>query len=70
MMVKKSKSDFEFFMKKDFSKDAGNWVAICNRKVIASDVNATKVLKVAEKKCNSRKPIFAKIPRRNQIMIL
>lgn len=62
--------DSKFFMKEDFSKHAGKWVAIKNEKIIASNSNIKKVLSKAKKEIGSTDFLFAKIPEKNQALIL
>jgi len=62
--------EVDYFMERDFKDHAGEWVAICNRRVISSSVSITKVIREAKKKCGNKKPLFAKIPAKNQTLIL
>jgi len=62
--------DSRFFLKEDFSKHMGNWIAIKNEKIIASNSNIKKTLSKAKKKVGSTDFLFAKIPERNQALIL
>ena len=62
--------DFEFFLKKDFRRYAGKWVAIKNKKIIASNLNIKKALSLAKRKTGSESFTFAKIPQKNQTLIL
>ena len=63
-------SDSKFFLKKDFSRYCGKWVAIKNQKIIASDANINNAISAAKKKLGTRQFLFAKIPKKNQVLIL
>jgi hypothetical protein len=54
--------DTEWFAKKDLSEYKGKYVAILNKKVVASGTNAKKVWEEAKKKYPGKKSIIAKIP--------
>lgn len=56
------KKDIEWFAKADLSKYKGRYVAILDKKVIASGTNAKKVWEEARKKYPDRKSAIAKIP--------
>lgn len=54
------KEDYKWFTKNDFSKYAGKWIAIYNKKVIAFGLDSGKVMDKARKL--SKESILAKIP--------
>ena len=62
--------DSKFFIEKDFTHYSGKWVAIRNQKIIASHVNIDKTLTIARKKVGQAQLFIAKIPQKNQILIL
>lgn len=64
-----SHTDYEFFLEKDFSRHAGNWVAIYDRRIVSSSRSIEKAIRDAKRKC-SGKFLFAKIPKKNQALIL
>ena len=59
-----------FISKKDWSRYSGEWVAICNDKVISSHQDLKKVIKESAKKCKGKVPTFTKIPDKNVAMVL
>ncbi|MFH1895703.1 MAG: DUF5678 domain-containing protein [archaeon] len=62
--------DSRFFMKEDFSKHVGKWVAIKNEKIIASNLSIKKTLSKAKKEVGSTDFLFVKIPTKSQALIL
>ncbi|MBU2099865.1 hypothetical protein KKG83_05420 [Candidatus Micrarchaeota archaeon] len=62
--------DSRFFLKKDFKKYSGKWVAVKNQKIISSDSSIKKALSEAKRKAGNTRFIFAKIPEKNQVLIL
>ncbi len=69
-MVKAMDSDSKFFLKKDFARYSGKWVAIKGQKIIASDANINNAISAAKKKIGTEQFLFAKIPKKNQALIL
>ena len=64
-------SAFDAFMrKKNWSKYAGRWVAICDDKVIANASTLNGVVKESSKKCGGMTPTFTKIPDRGSTLFL
>jgi len=60
----------DFFMKKDWSIYAGQWVAICENKVVSSNKDLKKLLKDSNKKCKDHPPTFTKIPDKDSALLL
>jgi len=54
-------SDYDWFVHADLSEFSGKWIAILNKKVIASDVDAKKVVERIKNSFSSSKPLIAKI---------
>jgi hypothetical protein len=46
----------------DMKQYIGEWVAICNDKVIAHDKNLKKVYKKAKDECPKQRPLVTKVP--------
>lgn len=64
-------SAFDTFMdRKNWSSYAGEWIAICENKVVSSDTDLKKVIKESTKKCGDKHPTFTKIPGKYVAMIL
>jgi len=65
-----SEDNSKYFIKKDFSRYSGKWVAIHNQKIIASNSNIDIALSDAKRKIGREQFLFAKIPTKNQVLIL
>ncbi len=55
-------SNYEVFIKTDFGKYKGKWVAICEESIVSVGENAKETYKDAEKKCPNKKILIAKVP--------
>jgi hypothetical protein len=61
-------SDYNWFATADLSEFSGKWVAILNKKVIASDENPRSLANEVKEKYPKEKPLLAKI--NNKTLIL
>ena len=55
------KTNYQFFMKEDMNNFIGEWVAICDNKVIAHGENVKEVFSKTKKKCSNKIPLITKI---------
>ena len=55
-------SNYEVFMKSNFDKYKGKWVAICESNIVCSGDNAKKTFEEAQKKCPNKKILIVKVP--------
>jgi hypothetical protein len=62
--------DFQYFLKQDFTKYAGKWVAIYDQKIVSSSNSITDAIEQAKQKYKNKEFLFAKIPAKNQALIL
>lgn len=62
--------EFEFYSVMDSTEYAGKWVAIVGKQVIASGDNLKEVRKIAKSKAGGKEPLFAKIPKEEETLIL
>lgn len=53
--------NYEWFLKQDLSEYAGKWVAILDKKVVASGDDAGKVIEEVKKRYPGKKPFLAKV---------
>jgi len=67
MMV--MKDNYSFFLSANLEKYLGQWVAIVDRKVVSSGVNAKKVLVAARRKFPSKTPLLAKVPTKEAMIL-
>ena len=68
--VRTMEKGLNFFLKKDLSKHAGQWVAISGDRVIASSKSINKVINEAKKNSKGKEYAYAKVPKRSQALIL
>lgn len=65
-----NQKDYNFFLKeKNLSEYSGKWIAICNQKIICSDLKSETLIKKSKKVCKT-KPLFVKIPKKDLALIL
>ena len=61
-------ANYEWFLKRDFSQFSGKWLAIIDKKVVASGKNVGNVIKEAKKEYPKKKPFITKV--RDNLSIL
>lgn len=61
-MEQQLKQNYEFFIETDLQEYEGEWVAICNNKIVAHGKDVKKVFEDAQKKFPKNKPLLSKIP--------
>jgi len=61
-MKSKLEENYEFFMESDLGEYGGEWVAICDNKIVAHGKNVKQVFKDASEKCKDKRPLLTKIP--------
>jgi len=54
--------DYQFFMKASMNNFIGQWVAICNSKIVSHGKDVKVVFKEAKQKCPKSRPLLTKIP--------
>ena len=54
-------TDYEWFIKTDLSKYSGKWVAILDKKIVASSENIEQLMKETKNKFFKEKPLITKI---------
>lgn len=60
---------YDFFMQMDMGPYVGEWVAICDKKVVSHSQSFNKAYAKAKKVCGPSKPFLALVPK-NATMIL
>ena len=54
--------EFEWYVKTDLSRYKGRYVAIVDNEVVASGINAKKIIEEVKRKRPNKKPLIAKVP--------
>ena len=60
--------NYEWFLKEDFSRYAGKWLAIIDKKVVASGEDVNKIIKEVKKEYPNKRPFVTKI--RDKLSVL
>ena len=55
-------TNYDYFMSMDVSPYAGQWVAICDEKVIAHSPSFKDAYRMAKDRCGRSKPFIAMVP--------
>ncbi len=61
-------ADYQWFIQQDFSAYAGKWIAIINRRIVASGKDPAIVVKEVKQKYPSKTPLLTKV--RNKLAVL
>jgi len=62
--------EFDFYSLSDLSGYEGKWIAILGKEVIASGKDLKQVYKEAKEKAGKKEPMFARVPRQEEALIL
>ena len=60
--------NYEVFLETDVSNYIGEWIAICDGKLISHGKNIKEVFAEAKLKCPGKKPLFARIPEKETMI--
>jgi hypothetical protein len=55
-------ANYQFFMKTNVDHYIGQWVAICNQKIISHGKDVKKVFNDAKEKCPKERPLLTRVP--------
>ncbi len=61
MGVEMVDDDYQWFLKEDLSRYAGMWIAIIDKKVVASDTDFAKVVEEVKKAYPDKNPLITKV---------
>lgn len=60
--------NYELFMKENLSPYAGQWIAICENKMVAHGKDLREVFREVKKKYPSKKPLITKVPEKETMI--
>ncbi|MEK6859727.1 MAG: DUF5678 domain-containing protein [Nanoarchaeota archaeon] len=60
--------NYELFLETDVSEYIGEWIAICDGKIISHGKKVKEVLAEANNKCPGKKPLIARIPEKETMI--
>lgn len=63
-----SYANYEWFLKQDLSEYSGKWLAIVDKKVVATGNDVNKILTEVKKICPNKRPLITKV--RDKLSIL
>lgn len=55
-------ASYNFFLETDLDIYNGEWITICDNKVISHGNNLKEIVEEAKKKCGNKKFLIAKVP--------
>jgi hypothetical protein len=61
-MEQQLKQNYDFFIETNLQEYEGEWVAICENKIVAHGKDIRRVFEDARKICPNSKPLLSKIP--------
>jgi len=61
--------NYEWFVSHDLDKYKGRWIAIVDEKVVSSSDNAKVALDEAKKKYPGKRPVLAKLPKGEALIL-
>ena len=54
--------NYEFYLSANVGKYIGEWIAICDRKIVSHGTDVKKVFSEAKQKCPQKRPLLARVP--------
>ncbi|MBI2124303.1 hypothetical protein HYT92_00780 [Candidatus Pacearchaeota archaeon] len=61
-------ANYELFMAEDLSSYIGQWIAICDKKIISHNTDFKAVFKEVKEKCPNKKPLITKVPEKETMI--
>jgi hypothetical protein len=56
------KDSYDFFLKTDLGNYKGEWITICDNKIISHGANLKEIVEIAKKECKTKKFLIARVP--------
>ena len=60
--------NYQFFMRTNVDHYIGQWVAICDQKIVSHGKSVKKVFKEAKEKCPKERPLLTRIPNKETMI--
>jgi len=60
--------NYELFLKSDISRYIGEWVAICDKKIVSHGKDVKEVVKEANLKCPGKRPLIVRVPEKETMI--
>ena len=55
-------NNYQFFMKVNIDSYIGQWIAICNQRIVSHGKDVKKVFKEARERCPTERPLLTRVP--------
>jgi hypothetical protein len=62
------KQNYEFYLSANLEGYLGEWVAICDNKIVSHGKNVKKVFEEAKKKFPDKEPLLTKVPSKETLI--
>lgn len=60
--------NYQFFIKTDLSHFIGQWVAICDQKIVSHGKDVKRVFSEAKEKCPQKRPLITRVPEKETMI--
>jgi len=67
-MEQQLKQNYDFFIETDLKDYKGEWVAICDNKIVSHGKDVKEVFREAQKKYPDKKPLLSKVPSKSAMI--
>ncbi len=57
-----SGTSYDFFLETDLDKYKGEWVVLCENKIVSHGNNLKEIVEEAKKKCGNKKFLITRVP--------
>ena len=61
-------ANYQYFMRTNMSNYIGEWVAICDKKIVSHGKDVKEVFKEAKSKCSKGRPFLTKVPEKDTMI--
>ncbi len=61
-------ANYELFMKEDLSSYIGEWIAICDKKIVAHGKDFKKIFEEVKERCPNKRPLITKVPEKETMI--
>ena len=60
--------NYEFFMETNLDDYIGQWVAVCNQKIVSHGKDVKKVFREAKALCPNERPLLTRVPEKETMI--
>jgi len=55
-------NSYDFFLETDLEEYKGEWITICDNKIISHGDNLKEIVEIAKKECKNKKFLITRVP--------